>query len=116
MEKMPIAPPRQSSQSSINVHRNPLKERSDKEKRLEIDRLKGDNARLAEDAVEARKKTEASIARSRALERDNRDLKAKMGTLLDKLDNDDKLIAALQEQKFRSSAVTVDYLTVGYSD
>jgi len=81
-----------------------LRERSDKEKRKEIERMKGEIASLSEEIGESRRKTDAAVARSRALERDNKDLKNKMSTLLNKLENDDKLIAALQDQKYKSSS------------
>jgi len=82
-----------------------LKERSDKEKRKEIENLREQNERLTSDASDARRRTEAAVARTRALERDNKELKLKMGTLLSKMETDDKLIAALQDKKVKFSAV-----------
>lgn len=105
LESRPVAPPRQTSQTSLILPRNPLKERSDKEKRKEIENLREQNERLTSDASDARRRTEAAVARTRALERDNKELKLKMGTLLSKMETDDKLIAALQDKKVKFSAV-----------
>ncbi|KAI8903009.1 hypothetical protein BC833DRAFT_571565 [Globomyces pollinis-pini] len=89
---------RQKISSVTDNHRNGLNQlESVKRKELEMALISVEKHK--KDYAEVKQKNDGLLARIKILETDNKDLKAKLGVLLKKADNDDQLIRALQSLK-----------------
>ncbi|KAI9144954.1 hypothetical protein BKA69DRAFT_1052242 [Paraphysoderma sedebokerense] len=103
----PIDP--QTSDNALQLMQNPIDnvhetnhkrliQKIEMERKKETAAILTDLQNLKDDYGQLKKKYEASVARNRTLEADNKNLRAKVAIVLEKTKNDDQLISAFQRE------------------
>ena len=79
------------------AHRKKLEEMGDV-KRRQLERAEEELAKVTATASDAKRRCEALSARREVLEKENRSMKQSVKTLLEKTENDDRLVEALRAE------------------